>query len=137
MSAWCLEGVWNPHPALSPPPSPNQLTRISPASDASLADSSNEGSFQGRAGWEDRGRSHGDCGGVVMLINGPIGYGDGKSLVPPTKVGAGRQESGLGWVGVQGSTLTRFGVTEPPALQLLGSGSVRATAARGGEISTA
>lgn len=55
-----LPGVWSrfwsPHPA--PSPSPSQLTRFSAAKDASLADSSNDSSFQSRAGLEDRGCSH-------------------------------------------------------------------------------
>lgn len=158
-----LPGVWSrfwsPRPA--PSPSPSQLTRFSAAKDASLADSSNDSSFQGRAGLEDRGGSHqhGDPGwaggakkcpnskvmrtarGRQQLVGHPVPEAQGAfgEAQPPKRSGcweAGEWvRDGVGWVsGVEQHPDLLWGSRDP---WLPGSGAHSTTAASEDEISAA
>lgn len=105
-AAQCLPGVWSgfwsPRPALAP--SPSQLARISPAKDASLADSSNDSSFQGRAGWEDRGRRR---------ERGDPGWASDVEKCPNKVMGTARGRQQLAGHLVQGAR-GAFGEAPPP-----------------------
>ena len=84
-----LPGIWSRFWSRRPAPVPSQLAGIGPAKGASLADSSNDSSFRGRAGWEHRGHGHkrGDPGWAGNAPARLWGPGVGGSSRPGTRHG--------------------------------------------------